>query len=126
MGNTITIHVKMDLDDQSRARIESLALAVNRLVDVLDRLPGHVADSTLHVPGALALKTDGDLIVTRTCIACQHEPDWRPGNPAKPILWGYCRGKWFGPSKTISLNGQVARHEDETITDCPAWEPKRA
>lgn len=74
-------------------------------------------------------------IVTRTCITCQHEPQWRLCSPSRADCLGECESpKFLRPNPKIFLQGQVAtvkmrgENTDETfyepIVDCPAWKPK--
>ena len=60
-------------------------------------------------------------IVTRTCITCQHEPEWLPDRPTSDILWGECHNQW---RRLISLTGQVAKFDGNIIFACPAWKSK--
>ena len=65
------------------------------------------------------------LIVTRTCITCRNEPEWKPCEPTRSTMQGYCKGVWHSSiRKLVFLKGQEATYEGETITNCLAWEPK--
>lgn len=68
-------------------------------------------------------------IVTRTCITCQHEPDWKAWSPDDAETVGYCKSQDFcSPSRKPQLKklGQICRNvvNDGLIEDCPAWECK--
>ena len=63
--------------------------------------------------------------VTRTCITCEHEPEWKFASPLAKGYTGRCNSPLVhnGPLR-ISREQQVAAYEGQPITCCPGWLPK--
>lgn len=63
-------------------------------------------------------------IVPRTCITCQHEPEWHPATPLAVRDVGICRNKNFRDPVGLCKTGDICTHCGFVVSDCPAWAPK--
>lgn len=72
------------------------------------------------------------LLACRTCLTCEHEPEWHPGSPLAARDVGICGNKSFRDSRDPELailidlckTGDTCTHAGFVISNCPAWSPK--
>lgn len=78
-------------------------------------------------------------VITRTCLTCRHEPEWKLVTPASQVQLGSCKSSRFSRRQEdtqiwdehvrpyapviIKKNG-VFYHVDEVFESCGAWESK--
>lgn len=62
----------------------------------------------------------------RTCLTCQHEPEWNTVSPVSDRLRGECKAIFSDIQRKYCVTriGQVSYCGDDLVTDCLAWEPK--
>lgn len=121
--------------------VEELNSAIGHLmvnIDLFHRFTHGDEDTTVMLGGKQvdslrrwAMSEPEIKIVTRTCITCGNEPEWKPVAPYVTELCGTCKASFnYSSGPKINLVGQVSYCYDSDagkhrpITDCPLWKAK--